>query len=256
MTEQPTPAAEGGAPRARPASPVDQAAAVRDHVTRIVERLQAEYLPGAGIPSTSWAAGTLARLRRAQGAAGGADPRSWSLVLDGLPSAVQTPSGGPGITSGPTRAELAVHTALTTYAVHQQSRRDPQHKRGVGLGEATRSLARQRAALAPGEAVSGLDDGVVQRLHRVSMAQTQALRTDALRALVTLMRSAGSPVELDYGLLARDLFWLQFPGARHRVQLEWGRGLHRRPRGDDASASGEVADNATTLDPDTPGEQS
>ncbi len=69
------------------------------------------------------------------------------------------------------------------------------------------------------------------------MAQTEALRTDALRALVTLMRSADRTVALDYGELAGDLFWLQFPSAAHRVRLRWGRGLHRRSIAEQESAN-------------------
>lgn len=139
----------------------------------------------------------------------------------------------------PTRAEQAVHTALTMYAVHQQSRRERQHVRGVGLGEATQKLARQRASV---DAVGGLDEPTVQRLHRVSMAQTPTLRADALRALVTLMRSAHPPVGLDYGRLAEDLFWLQFPGATSQVHLRWGRGLHRS-RTDDSQGDQQNTDN-------------
>lgn len=207
----------------RAPSPTDQAQALKTHVTGVVLRLQSGYLRKDG-GSTSESVSTLARLRRAQGVAGGADPRSWALVLEGLPTILQARDSASSVDVEPTRAEQAVYAALTTYAVHQQGRLDEQHVQGVGLGEATRRLARLRAT---GDAVGGLDEPTVQRLHRVSMAQTAALRVDALRALVTLMRGASRPVGLDYGRLAEDLFWLQFPGGAHRVQLGWGRGLHR-----------------------------
>lgn len=207
----------------RASSPTEQVHAVKAHVTGVVLRLQSGYLR-EDKGSTSESVSTLARLRRAQGVAGSADPRSWALVLEGLPTILQASDSGSAVGVKPTRAEQAVHTSLTTYAVHQQGRRDPQHVRGVGLGEATRRLARQRATE---DAVGGLDEPTVQRLHRVSMAQTAELRVDALRALVTLMRGAERTVGLDYGRLAEDLFWLQFPGAAHGVQLSWGRGLHR-----------------------------
>lgn len=194
--------------------------AVKEHVTRLVERLQAGYLEER--PWSSEAKGQLAELRRTLGAAGAADPRSWAIVLDSLPEVLQQGSRD-GSLATPTRAELAVLTALTTYAVHQQSQREPMHRRGVSLGEATRAVARKRARA---DAPSGLDEATVDRLHRVSMAQTQELRAQSLRALVQLLRGAAEP--LDYGRLAEDLFWLQDSRSATSVHLAWGRGLHRQ----------------------------
>lgn len=225
--------------------------AVRQHVTAVVERLQHEYLPGGGAPPTSHGAATLARLRRAQGSVATLDPRALAMVLDGLPPEVQTRSSGPTDAVQLSRAERAVQTALTTYAVHQQSQREPQHARGVSLGAAVRVLARQRASLSPGEAVGGMDDNVVQRLHRVSTAQSPELRTNALRALVTLMRSAERTVTLDYGLLAQDLYWLQVPSGVHGVQLRWGRDLHRTERHTDEASPDSATSGTERPDPTT-----
>lgn len=194
---------------------------LRDHVTSRVERLQAAYLGEGGWSSD--ARGQLAELRRALGAAGSRDPRSWAIVLDGLPSRFQV--GGGSSLATPSRAELAVHTALTTYAVHQQSQTQQMHRRGVNLGQATRAVATLRAR---SDSPGGLDEATVDRLHRVSMAQTHELRAQSLRALVQLMRSGKVP--LDYGRLAEDLYWLQDPRYATKVHLSWGRGLHRRPR--------------------------
>lgn len=203
---------------AQPEESLKPGKAVKTHVTRVVERLQAGYLEER--PWSSEARGQLAELRRTLGAAGAADPRSWAIVLDELPVNLQGPRTE--VLATPAPAELAVLTALTTYAVHQQSQDRPMHRRGIRLGEATRSAARDRArADSPG----GLDDATVDRLHRVSMAQTQELRAQSLRALVQLLRSARAP--LDYGRLAEDLFWLQDPRHATKVHLAWGRGLHR-----------------------------
>lgn len=191
------------------------------YVSRRVGDIQRGYVRPEGPTSSS--VGTLAQLRRALGAAGGADPRSWAIVLGGFPEELIGPPRGS--LADPNRAEIAAMSALTTYAVHQQSQRQPMHVPGVSLGEATRRVAVQRArADAPG----GLDDATVQRLHRVSMAHTQAMRDQALRALVTLMRSAERPVPLDYGRLAADLYWLQQTRHAARVHLAWARGLHTR----------------------------
>lgn len=192
--------------------------ATRSYVTRRVERLQSGYLEDR--PWSSEVRGQLAELRRSIGAAGSADPRSWAIVLDQLPEQLQGSSRTTLAT--PTRGELAVLTALTTYAVHQQSQRKPMHRRGIRLGEAVRAVARSRARA---DSAGGLDEPTVDRMHRVSLAQTQELRAQSLRALVQLLRS--SEVPLDYGRLAEDLFWLQDPRNATKVHLAWGRGLHR-----------------------------
>ncbi|WP_161958483.1 type I-E CRISPR-associated protein Cse2/CasB [Ornithinimicrobium cavernae] len=196
---------------------------MRQHVTGVVLRVQGGYARQGRVAATSAAVQFLAELRRAIGAAGRADPRSWALVLDGLPDALSVPSHGS--LSRPTRAERSIFTALTTYAIHQQGQRQPMHVAGVTLGQATRRLARQRVR---GEGAGDLDEQVVQRLHRVSLAQTDELRAHALRGLVTLMKGAASPVALDYGRLAQDIYWLLTPSTAASVHLNWGRGLHSR----------------------------
>lgn len=213
---------------ARPAVPVSER--LSQHVAKRVGGLQRGYA-GAERP-TSESVRTLAQLRKALGAAGAADPRSWAIVLGDFPEELMGPRLGS--LADPNRAEIAAMTALTTYAVHQQSQRQPMHIPGVSLGEATRDVARQRART---DAPGGLDDPTVQRLHRVSMAHSQAMRAQALRALVTLMRTAPRPVPLDYGRLAADLYWLQDPRHASRVHLSWARGLHTRSRGEKADSA-------------------
>lgn len=210
---------------------------VADHVRAMAARIQGGYLPVSGQP-TGAAVHTLAALRRAQGATGVADPRTWALVLEDLPSALMGSLSSDIAT--PTAAEQAVFTALTTYAVHQQSQRTPMHVRGVGVGQATQSLARQRARAG---GTAELDPNSVERMHRVAMAQTTELRAQALRALVTLMRSAQPAIGLDYGYLASDLYWLQHPRGAHRVHLTWGRGLRATRPAKQGKDSPTTADN-------------
>lgn len=229
--------------------------AVRQHVTGVVEALQRGYLPAPDQPPTSYGAATLAALRRAQGRPSTVDPRALSLVLEGLPHQLQSQDRGATQRLTLSRSEIAVQTALVTYALHQQSQRDAQHRRGVGLGAATRALARHRAAQSPGEAVSGLDERVVERFHRVSTAQTAELRMTALRALVTLMRAAEPSIRLDYGQLAQDVYWLQQPASVHRVQLRWGRELHRTER-HSAEAPADPAAATEPASPETEGTMS
>ncbi len=213
MIETPTPTAGHQPPRRMPSNLLEK------HVVRTVLSIQNGYLAAGG--STSQSVRKLALLRRTLGSAGGADPRSWSIVLDGFPDEILGPQRGP--LTEPTRAESAAMVALTTYAVHQQSQRQPMHQQGINLGEATRRLAVQRARQ---DAPAGMDDATIQRMHRVSMAHTWQMRSQALRALVTLLRSAERPVPLDYGRIATDLYWLADPAHATHVHLAWARGLY------------------------------
>lgn len=209
---------------------------VADHVLSIVQRIQGGYLSASGRP-TSTAVQTLAALRRAQGAIGAADPRTWALVLEGMPPRLMGPPRSD--IADPTTAEQAIMTALTTYAVHQQSQRSAMHVPGRGVGQATQALARQRARAG---GANDLDSNTVDRMHRVAMAQTNELRVQALRALVTLMRSAQPAIGLDYGQLATDLYWLQHPRGAHRVHLAWGRGLRSGRQSSQSTKSNSLID--------------
>lgn len=215
-------------------------AQLRAHVARVVSQLQAGYVRGDGTRPSSAAVRQLAQLRHALGTSSGADTDAWSIVLRGMPPTLAGPSAG--LLSSPTRAEAAAYLAITTYAVHQQGQqRLGMHQPGATVGEATRRIAGQRARQ---DSPGGLDEQTVQRMHRIALAQNDAIRAQALRALVTLMRSGQPPIALDYGQLAADLFLLQ---TRHAdsVRLRWGRGLHTqdtKPDPDaDQTTSGESA---------------
>ena len=77
-------------------------------------------------------------------------------------------------------------------------------------------------------------------MHRVVLAHGDGQRAQALRALVTLMRSGQPPVPLDYGQLAADLFLLRTRHA-HSVRLRWGRGLHTPTTHEPTPSPGESA---------------
>lgn len=169
--------------------------------TRIV-RLQKRYLDGM-----SSGVADLAALRRAGNQPPGADPRTWELTL-----AEVSPSARD---DGATPAETAAHAAMTLYALHQQSRSQPMHRRGVGLGRAVRELGRATNA----------EVAVRRRFEALGTAATFAELMHHARGLVRQLRSAG--VALDYGLLTQDLLAWQDPAKASAVRLRWGRDYHR-----------------------------
>lgn len=162
---------------------------------------------------------TLARLRRCDPGAVGAEPLVWEITLGSLPDLLTSTTS-----DEPTPAERALHAALVLYAVHQQSGDTPVHCPGIPFGEAVGRLARARAA------DEELDSAIVSRLRHAALASDFDGRLHHLRGLVQLMRAETPAIGFDYSLLATDLW--QLADARqdpNPVLLRWGRGLHHRP---------------------------
>lgn len=149
----------------------------------------------------------LAQLRRGVGKDVGAVPDLWQYTLEGLPG--PEPRDDP-----PTRDEQAVYTALTLFAVHQQSRREEMHLPGRSLGAAVR-LLRARATSA---------DAVRRRFEALGTAGTFPEVVHHARGLITQLRAHSIP--LDYGAFTDDLVDLQ-GAAANQVRLRWGRDFYR-----------------------------
>lgn len=194
--------------------------ALDDFVVRRVRTLQFAYLRGE-----SAAAASLARLRRAVGDEPGANPAVWQETL-GLPDQFV------GRDEEPSRAERAVHYALTLYATHQQSQGQAMHRGGYGLGRAARQL---------GAKPNASEQAVLRRFQALGTATSLAEAATHARGLVTQFRGAAIP--LDYGQLAVDFVRFQDPRQIASVRLTWGRDYYRSYRDDRESAS--AADDTT-----------
>lgn len=173
-----------------------------DLVATRIGALQARYLAG-----TSSGVADLAALRRAAAQPVGADPRTWELTLAEVSPWARDDAA--------TTAEMAAHAAMTLYALHQQSRSQPMHRRGTGLGRAVRDLGR----------ATGAEAAVRRRFEALGTAATFAELLHHARGLVRQLRSAG--VALDYGRLTADLLDWQDPAKASAVRLRWGRDYHR-----------------------------
>ncbi len=147
----------------------------------------------------------LAALRRGLGHPAGAVPAMWPFYRCLDPD-------------GRLTARLqAEHTALTLYALHQQSMTPPMHRDGIGLGEAV--LAVRRSDLFSPEAVD-------RRFAAAATATSLTELAGHLRGLITQMRTVangalrGQP--LDYTQLMADLVSWQYPDGVARVRRHWG----------------------------------
>lgn len=167
----------------------------------------------------------LARLRRGAGKLVEQTPDLWQLTIADVPLPAR-------YGDAPTPHEQAAHTALTLYAVHQQSRRRGMHKPGQGLGAAVRALSQRGPS----------EQAVRRRFEALGTAVTFTEIVHHARGLVTQLR--GLDIPLDYGVLADQLVWLQRSGSRSAdlVRLTWGRDFYRTNR-DTEPTDNEPTDN-------------
>ena len=219
------PAQAGGAPpEAR-----RQERRLTKNAGRLVDRriggprgLQARYLD-----NESRARGELAALRKGASRSPGELPEIWELTR------VEVPDGAG---DAPTWEEIAVHTAMTLYAVHQQSRTEPMFRPGIGLGSAAHDLV-------------GRDEenpSARARFNALVTSTTVAELRHHLRGFVSLLRARG--IALDHAMLADDVLRFQQPGGARSVRLNWARQYHSLPAESQPAA---VAVPASDADPTT-----
>ncbi|MEU9197881.1 type I-E CRISPR-associated protein Cse2/CasB [Streptomyces hundungensis] len=205
------------AARVRP--PLGAAGAVAG---REIARLQRGYLS-----DESAAVAALARLRRGVGKGAGTVPDLWGLVdLGDLYAEGRSERDV-------ARAEEAVHTALTLWAVHQQSRPAAMHRSGGHeLGAAVRAL------MPPGET----DEALRKRFVRTGTAGSLPVLATRLREIVLLLRQ--QDIALDYAVLAHQLHTWARPQGADAVRSAWGRSFHvYRAPAEDPGAGDAVPDS-------------
>lgn len=141
----------------------------------------------------------LAALRRGLGRDAGSVPEMWRFYrkLDEKGT--------------PTKELKAEHAALTLFALHQQSQRQPMHKLGIGLGTAVRKLK---------ESGHYSEDAVDRRFAAAATATSLGELTLHLRGLITQLRSIGQP--LDYDKLYADLLAYQWSDHLGAIRRRWG----------------------------------
>ena len=185
--------------------------------------LQARYLQ-----NESRARGEMAALRKGASRDSGELPEIWELTSVEIPEYAS---------DAPTREEIAVHTAMTLYAVHQQSRTEPMFSPGVGLGSAARRL------IGPPDEEN---PSARARFNALVTSTTVAELRHHLRGFVSLLRARG--FALDHAMLADDVLRFQQPGGAKKVRLAWARQYYSLPA-ESQPADGTVP--ASDADPTT-----
>lgn len=150
----------------------------------------------------------LANFRRGVNRAPGDLPELWGTFLQEMPPEFFSRKGIA------TAAQWAIYSALTLFALHQQSQQKPMCVNGAGIGQAVRQLSDIQKPEDPQES------GVFKRFSALITSDSREEASYHLRGLIQLLRQKELP--LDYPRLALDLFELQFPDSASHVKLRWG----------------------------------
>jgi CRISPR system Cascade subunit CasB len=154
----------------------------------------------------------LAALRRGVGKKPGELPDLWGEFLLDLPESLQAK------TSEPSRAEYAIYTAVTLYALHQQGK-DPKSSSmngPVAFGTALKKWC---------QGDEDAEERMLKKLKALSASSTIEEASAHLRSLVHLLRDKDIPI--DYPSLAKDLLVFQSPAYKDKVLLKWARDFYR-----------------------------
>jgi len=190
---------------------------VKACVTRQLRRLQV-------LPEPQRRA-ELAELRRGVGRQPGDLPALWGALLADMPEQLQG-------SNGPSKAEWAVYTALTLFALHQQGEAGvSMNQPGRTLGGAVRQLAEKTSA-----GQDWTESSVLRRFNALVTAEEITEISHHLRGMIQLLSAAkDGGIPLDYPQLAADLYELQCADPRYaqtpaNVRLRWGQDLYRDPK--------------------------
>lgn len=160
--------------------------------------------------NTSASNAALSKLCRAVGKNPEETPDIWDITLQGAPSSWDSRTGGAS------REELAVHTALTLYAMHRQGKGHSMNTKGVSLGSAAGSLIKKDR---------GQEAPITRRFNMIATASGFDEFVYHSRGLIQLLKRAN--IKIDYSQFAKDLYLFQFPEYTDKVRLRWGEDFYK-----------------------------
>ena len=165
-----------------------------------------EYL--RSIADTGKGRGMMANLRRGVSRKPDEIPELWGMIFDRMPEKLL---GKNQISY----AEWAVYTALTLYAMHQQSSDRNMHQKDISVGQASAKLIKNEEDT----------ERILKRLNLVVTAVSPEDLAYHLRSMVQLFRQ--EEITLDYARLASELYWFHREESAQNIKLNWGRDFWR-----------------------------
>lgn len=202
------------------------AAAIQNHVHIIIKRLTDDGTKKGNRKEqfTPWGTAMLAKLRNAAGAAPSERPDVWEVTLGACLDRFSAEDRE--------KAELAIHTALTLFGLHQQGKYESLSWKGIRFGQAAKSIiAEDRSNEA----------GIRRRFSALVTSTEFTELSHHLRGLVQLMRA--KPYGFDYPRFAGELYKYQ-QGAEFRdiVCTNWGRDFYAPNKHDAGTTEGDDSD--------------
>ncbi|MGW3731173.1 type I-E CRISPR-associated protein Cse2/CasB [Streptomyces sp. NPDC000851] len=157
-------------------------------------------------PDSARAGAELACLRRGVSREPGNVPEMWRFHRVRI-------SDHDARTGAPSAPLTAEHTALTLFAVHQQSQRKSMHRQGIGLGASLRQLRQSEKYKKNPQALNA-------RVNALATSADVPELAHHLRGLITQLRGIGQP--LDYTSLFSDVLAWHSPEGQERTRRRWG----------------------------------
>lgn len=154
----------------------------------------------------------LSIMRRGLGKHPGDMPDIWMLFFDGFPEEFMGEDGEA------TKEEWAAYQALALFSLSQQGkdiRSQLMHEEGIGIGTAIRHIAKNDDEL----------EAVRRRFNIILTSGDIIELSHYLRGMVQLLRS--KDIKMDYGEMAKDMFYYQFESSRSSIRLKWGQDFYR-----------------------------
>ena len=157
----------------------------------------------------------LASLRNAPTIASQHAQAVWPLLMAKLNESQLSQSGVP------TRAEVAVYTAIRFYAIHQQANHTQSvYASAYGHGAEGETFF---AALARLRGIESLRKAMDRRVQPLFATTNAAGIINELSHLVSILKANGGSQKVDYAWLAQDLYGLQGSYEQaSQVRLRWG----------------------------------
>lgn len=162
-----------------------------------------------------WSKAMLAKLRRGIGKDPSEMPDIWEVTLEGIPRELTGHEGTGNFVAN--QAEMAIHTALTLYALHQQGNSSPVSVSGKSFASAIRNLI---------SADKANENAIKRRFDSIITSDDLMELSNHARGLIQLMKASKS-ITFDYPSFAKDLYKYQYDRGRDEVRLNWGLDFYR-----------------------------
>lgn len=157
-----------------------------------------------------WSKAMLAKLRRGIGKEPSETPEVWDVTLNGLPEELIGFEGTGDFVAN--EAEMAIHVALTLYALHQQGTSSSANSYKRSFATSIRNL------IGPDKSN---EDAIKRRFDAIITADSLLELSTHARGLVQLMKSSDR-TSFNYPMFARDLYAFQYYEGSKNVRLRWG----------------------------------